>query len=177
MRCFFAILLPEDLRDDISRVFSISDKSRAIRRIPDEFWHLNLAFCGEVEESQIKELIRVGNRFRNRPGSLLFESLDQFPLYRAKYLIATTGIHPESAWRDFVHDLRTELKPVAPHLDNQAWVPHVTLAKAQHQTILDPWHVLLVQRSWKPKGFALIQSRVGDQKTTYRIIHQFLFES
>lgn len=178
MRCFFAFFPPEHIRDSLSLAFSRSEKPRDIHRTQDDSWHITLAFLGSISKDSIKDIVKIAKRYNALPSSLSISALNNFPSESSKYLVATCIPKSELKWKRFVEQLREGVLPYAPNMDRTEWRPHITLAKAQKQTKLDPWSIELERTiSWKPESFCLVESCQVDGKTIYRELQTFYFTS
>ncbi|GMU25578.1 RNA 2',3'-cyclic phosphodiesterase [Patescibacteria group bacterium] len=176
MRCFIAIPLADELRDLLSASLSSSDRPRSVRRIDDALWHLTVAFLGDIVEGSIPKIIKALSYIRDCPGTIALHSFETFPAHRRSLIVAAGSAEPAGDWNAFVQDIRNAVRPYAPGMDEKAWHAHITLCRANKNEMLPPWRKDFGPVTWKPGGFALIQSALSETGPIYRTLHEFPFK-
>lgn len=184
MRMFAAVLLPEDVVEDLDRFLEPRRESAAFRWTGRASWHVTLAFMAAVPERSLDDLVdrltRAGRRRRAVP--LRLEGGGAFPdPARAKVLYAGVAGEPEA-----LEELR-RLSVGARAAANRAGAPagggpfraHVTLARLSRPVEATRWlRVLSAYRSreFALAEFALVESYLGQGpggRPRYEVIRRF----
>lgn len=177
MRCFLGMSLPLEIRDRLSEVLSMGDKPKMIRRVSEERWHLTLAFLGEVDPEHIPKIIQRLSIFNRSPGTIELTKLETFPQGKPRLLVASGIAEPTHEWDAFIKGIRSEAASLASNMDTKPWMVHITLGRAGRDEVLPAWEKSIGSRIWKPDGFTLVQSKLGnDAGSGYKNLHDFRFK-
>jgi RNA 2',3'-cyclic 3'-phosphodiesterase len=128
MRVFYAVLLPESIRDSLCGAIELlrqaSLKGRFTRR---ENLHLTLAFLGEVPPERIDTLSEIMGSISVQAFPLRFGNLDRF---RKKGRdIWWVGVEHSDPLDTVYHELAASLKRSGFLFDDLPYVPHLTLGR------------------------------------------------
>lgn len=163
MRLFLALVPPPALR---RRLGTLADAARAHcggRRMPDESFHLTLAFLGEQPASRATAIADWLSSFTPLPGRW---RLDRWGRFRRPGIVWLGGAEGEPALMALQHQLWDGLEVLGVEGRPPRFVPHVTLLrKATHP----PGPALpAVALNWDYACVELIQSTVTPRGSRYR---------
>jgi len=176
MRCFIALPIADELRDLMLEAWARVDKPTCdIKFVAEDQWHATLAFLGNVDDRRIREIIHACSRATACPGIIAFNTLESFPSISPHLIVASGMPEPLGAWRQWIDHLRAQCKNAAPDIDMKPWRPHITIAKAPRNNVLPRWSRAIGPWTWQPGGFVLNESRLGRERSEYRVIHEFPF--
>ncbi|MFQ6617517.1 MAG: RNA 2',3'-cyclic phosphodiesterase [Fidelibacterota bacterium] len=134
IRSFIAVEVPENIRNDISKLVSkLKDLDLAIRWVPVDNIHLTLKFLGDVEEKVISEISWILERVSKRysPFNLYIEGAGVFPGFRAPRVIWFGVRMEDSTLLDLVRDLENELALLGFKKEKRPFSPHLTLGRVK----------------------------------------------
>jgi RNA 2',3'-cyclic 3'-phosphodiesterase len=158
-------MLPDsDTRQCITAAARALKLDPAARPVPSENYHMTLAFVGEVLESQLAPLLKVGRSQRARGFTVRFDTYEYWPKAQAVVAAALDFPAPlERLWRQIHADLAQhnhELKHEHPR-------PHVTIARKVPQA---PVLQAMSAFDWKVQAFALMQSDTTGARSVYTVV-------
>jgi 2'-5' RNA ligase len=130
-RYFIGIPIPSEAKKKI-RVQSWPGLSRYKdeKLVPQQNWHLTLAFIGHLDEDKASELMALLTSYMwGKSFNLSIRNFGGFPsLEEAKILWA--GVHKgQSEITDLALELRKQLDNLGIKYDDKPFVPHMTLAR------------------------------------------------
>lgn len=170
MRMFAAVLLPQDVVDDLEEFLGPRQEAAEFRWTRPESWHLTLAFMANVPDKGLDDLLeRLARAGRKRhPLDLTISGGGAFPNPgRAKVLYA--GVEGPADHLEELRRLSTGARAAA----NKAGAPaegaafraHLTLARMRRPVEATKWiRVLSTYRSppFHVTELALVESHLGE---------------
>lgn len=167
LRLFFALNVPEEIRQDLNR-FSVT-LEKPWRPVKPERMHITLAFMGEVPATQLDEVVGIGDA----------AALGCFPF---EVSISDTACFPESGepsvlyatvdggtgLSGLVEFLRNHLGGLA---DQKKFRAHLTLARCR-----GGWARKVLRKfrgNWKVNSFYLIRSMLHEESSKYEIVKEY----
>ena len=129
MRAFVALRFPEEFVDDVAELARSLEGSFKGRFLPRQNYHLTLAFLGEIDEVQSRQVMDALDRACAGfgPLDLSCEGLGSFGRRGDSTLWLGLGGNP--ALLDLAARLREELDACGIEYDGKPFKPHVTLAR------------------------------------------------
>lgn len=135
-----------------------------------ESLHLTLAFLGNVPESALPDLLRLGDNLKAEPFQMRLDRLDYWPHNH----ILWAGCTPApAALLALAEELRQHLARLGHTQVSHSFTPHVTLLR-QARTGAPDTLPLCQPLSWPVTEFRLVESRPG---ADYRAIGRWLLGS
>lgn len=160
-RLFFAVWPTVGARGQLAEIaarFSGADV------VPEQNYHVTIAFVGEVPEARVTELRNIGAGLRMPRCQLKFETLEYWP--KPEVVVAAVRDIP-SALADGWHDLHAGLAASQFLLTPKRLRPHVTLARKVLQApVLEP----IVSLEWEADRLCLVRSRSGSTHSIYTVV-------
>ena len=168
MRLFAAILLPDDVRDQLA---GLAGGLQGARWSPEENYHLTLRFIGEVDKGFAEDLAEALSNVGGAEFELAIESLGSFGGARPRAVWA--GVTPSEALTALRRRVESALVRAGLPPEARKFTPHVTLARTAgaHPTAVAAW---LGDRgafrlpAFPVEGFSLMSSRLGGPAPVYR---------
>ncbi len=177
MRCFVAIMLPEDVK---SKIFHLSENIQGKglvkgRFVKKEDLHLTLKFLGFLTQEKIEEI-------RNNLGKIKYKSF--------KCSLGKAGVfdekHIKVIWvelvSDALEDLHNEINESTNEirLDYKKFEPHITLARVdsvsdKEKLLTEIRKINLKKLEFDVDCFYLVKSEFNTKKSKYKIIEKFQF--
>ena len=165
MRLFYALWPDEQSTARLSVALASVDGVERMRLVPRGDYHVTLVFVGEVAESRLVDLRRIGRGVRGFACALTFDALEYWP--EPAVVVATMGSTPP-ALTELCRRLNSELAAVE-------WIKHTAAEAAARPTLRA--HVTLARKvlqppvlqamsvfSWPACAFSLVRSdRVGER--------------
>ena len=169
MRMFAAVLLPQDVVDDLEEFLGPRQEASDLRWTRPESWHLTLAFMADVPDRSLDDLLeRLTRAGRKRhPLDLTIAGGGAFPNPgRAKVLYA--GVEGPADHLEELRRLSTGARAAANKAgapaEGAAFRPHLTLARMRRPVEATKWiRVLSTYRSdpFRVTELALVESHLG----------------
>jgi RNA 2',3'-cyclic 3'-phosphodiesterase len=134
------------------------------RPVPSENYHMTLAFVGEVLESQLPPLLKIGGSQRARGFTVRFGRYEYWP--KAQVVVAAALDIPaslERLWRQIHVDLAQHNHA----LKHEQLRPHVTIARKVPQA---PVLQAMSAFDWKVRAFTLMQSDTTRARSAYTVV-------
>jgi len=166
---FAAVLLPQDVVDDLEEFLGPRQEAAEFRWTRPESWHLTLAFMANVPERGLDDLLeRLARAGRRRhPLDLAVAGGGAFPNpARAKVLYA--GVDGPADHLEELRRLSTGARAAANKAgapaEGAAFRPHLTLARMRRPVEATKWiRVLSTYRSptFRIAELALVESHLG----------------
>ena len=167
MRLFFALLPDAAASKRLAEVAAGLDL-RTSRPVPAENYHVTLTFIGDIEDSALSSLRKLGEALTAFRGAVSFCKCEFWPHSRV-LVVAGDAISP--AIVDFVDRLQFL---VASHRTSNAmehcWKPHVTLARNVSQA---PVLQAMSPIGWIASSFALMSSERRDGRSVYTVVDTY----
>jgi 2'-5' RNA ligase len=174
MRLFIGVRLPLDIRERLARQWTtLSDRPSRLREVESEYWHVTLAFLGDVSAEQRPALEQLLSASLERPplGSFSLIGIETFPHKGPTTVVARLNPLEMGSWNTFVERMRDMVSVVAPQVDRKPWIPHVTIARAKKGSQLPAWSHPIDELRWQPTSIALILSEPAPHGTRYTDLH------
>ena len=167
LRLFFALAVPEEIRQDLDG-FAVT-LEKPWRPVKPERMHITLAFMGEVPADRLDEVIRIGDAAAsaNSPFEVSISDVACFPeAGEPSVLYATVDGAAELAC--LAEFLRSRLGSLA---DQKKFRAHLTLARCRGGWARKVLHKFT--GSWKVNCFCLIKSILNEESPKYEVIREF----
>jgi 2'-5' RNA ligase len=129
MRLFFALDLPERVKERLAAFQERHEVLRASRTAPSQL-HLTMAFLGEQPEEVLPLLRRIGAEVANERAAIPLRTatLGGFPRSREARVL-WLGLEPNPRLGDLAAELRAALAAEGVALDRKPFTAHLTLAR------------------------------------------------
>ena len=158
-------MLPDsDTRQCITAAARALKLDPTARAVPSENYHMTLAFVGEVLESQLAPLLKVGGSQRARGFTVRFDTYEYWP--KAQAVVAVARDFPaslERLWRQ-IHAGLAQHSHVPKH---ERLRPHVTIARKVPQA---PVLQAMSAFDWKVRAITLMQSDTTGARSVYTVV-------
>ena len=164
MRLFFAAFPDMETRRRIASVAHALDLAPPASIVPNENFHMTLAFVGEQSETKLPTLLEIGAAQRARAFTLRFDAYEYWP--GSKVVVAAARDCPLALgqlWRELRATLAQRELVLAP----QPLRPHVTLARKVSQA---PVPQAMSAFDWPVREFGLMQSTTGAARPIYTVV-------
>ncbi|ATJ84725.1 RNA 2',3'-cyclic phosphodiesterase [Halomonas beimenensis] len=126
MRLFLALVPPPALRRRLGELADAARTRCGGRRMPDDSFHLTLAFLGEQPETRATEIGDWLARFSILPGQW---RLDRWGCFRRRGIVWVGGAEGEAALRDLQGQLWEGLEGMGVSGRPARFAPHITLLR------------------------------------------------
>ena len=174
MRLFIAIELPENVKEQLSRLRTA---------IPDARWvtpgqlHLTLAFLGHVPAETQAALEQRLAAIHLPCFFLCFTRTGCFP-NRRRPRVVWAGVKPEPLLDALAARIRETVLSCGIHQEERPFSPHITLAriKARNSTTVPPFSEQAIQSDIPPvevREFTLFSSSLGAAGAVHTVIKSF----
>jgi RNA 2',3'-cyclic 3'-phosphodiesterase len=159
LRLFFALWPDVDAAKRLARVAASLNLTSPGRLVDAKNYHVTLAFLGEVAESRLAELQRVGDSLQAPRCTIVLDSLEFWP--QSQVVVAAAPETPPG-----LLGLWTQLHE-ASGLPRAQLRAHVTLArKVAQPPVLQAMSPIL----WRATCFSLIRSETGGAQSAYTVV-------
>lgn len=163
MRLFFAVFMPDNIKVALA---GLAEPGSGWRLISPEQLHVTLLFLGQVED---RDLAKWQNLGREAAGNVLafgssLNGTGYFPA-RGPARIWQIGVQGEG-WQALYQELCAQ-KQVQPERE---FYPHITLARSSGGK---RGPALSLSAQFRVGSFALVESRLSPQGSSYQIIESF----
>ncbi len=171
LRLFAAIELPPWVRDAL---LAAQGGVAGARWQRDEQLHLTLRFIGEVDRHQARDVAAALARVNVQPFSL---SLGQAGAFERRGRTDTlwVGVSPQAEVTALARRVDAALVRAGFAAETRAFVPHITVARfGRDAGSLGGFPAQpLPAMPWPVAGFALLESRLGQDGSSYEIIERY----
>ena len=171
MRCFIAVYLPEDVKENL-REIRFDEQTAGIVKVSD--YHLSLKFLGEVNELKLERVKKELNRVRFKPFKLKLDRIGNFPRDKKFIRVIWIGVTPKRKIIDLMKDIDNLL--VSLFQREKRFEPHITLGrvktvrnKNKFMEIFD----LKIERDFKVNSFKLIKSELTENGVMYETLEEY----
>jgi 2'-5' RNA ligase len=161
MRMFFALWPDAPTRAQVADAAAALQLTDAARPVPQQNYHLTLAFVGEVPSSRLGVLQQIGLAQR---GSACTIRLDAYEHWRESQVVATVAHETPPTLLELSTRLRAALQDHQPALP---WRAHVTLARKVTQA---PVLQAMSPIQWCAKAFSLVSSDTRGSCSVYTVV-------
>ncbi len=167
MRLFYALFLPEGIREALREVQARVSPFKGWKTVPPHQLHLTLLFLGERPESDLPHLRAVGHHLARLvpPFTARLRGTGYFPNEGTPrvWFIRAEG----EGFQALAEGLRAELSSPDP----KPFKPHVTLARRKAPAPRVPPVVL--DLDWPVEAFALVRSELKPRGPIYTVMEEF----
>jgi RNA 2',3'-cyclic 3'-phosphodiesterase len=173
VRVFYALWPGPDTRACIAEAAGALSLGSAARPVPQENYHLTLAFVGEVSPARLAVLQQIGRDLRMAGCMIRFDAYEYWPEPQAVVAVARqapvelTELSMQLHSFDGMRRLDRLHRPLR---------PHVTLARKVAQApvlqAMSPFH-------WSARSFSLVRSDTSGAHSAYTVVDTWplLYES
>jgi RNA 2',3'-cyclic 3'-phosphodiesterase len=163
VRLFFAVLPDAGTRERIAAVAQALPL-QPVARVPENNFHMTLAFVGEIPVELAPILQHIGGAQRGGKFSLRFDAYEYWPKPEV-VVAAARSIAPalEQLWRG----LHRELAAHQWALEPKRLRPHVTLARKVSQA---PVLQAMSSFDWPVREFSLMRSDTSGAQSAYTVV-------
>lgn len=166
-RVFFALWPDAPLRSLLCELSREVAREGGGRPTAPQLIHLTLAFLGEQPPPRVEALRGAGAEVRAAAFALTLDAVGGF----ARTGIAWLGAHAPQPGLAALHAaLAAALRSRGFAVDDRPYVPHLTLARRSAATTARRLAQPLV---WRVSSFALVESVLGREASTYRTIAEW----
>jgi 2'-5' RNA ligase len=161
---FFATFPDTETRRRIAAVAHALDLAPPSTVVPQENFHLTLAFVGELPQAKFPTLLQIGAAQRARAFTLRFDACEYWP--DSRLVVAAAREYPTALgqlWRELRATLAQHELALAP----QPLRPHVTLARKVSQA---PVPQAMSAFDWTVREFRLMQSTTAAARPIYTVL-------
>lgn len=159
MRLFFALLPGVDVATQLENVAARIPVNDSGRLVSKKNFHLTVAFVGEVADTRLDTVRRIGQSLRAACFTVVLDSMEFWSQSQA--LVAAARIVPPGLY-GFSRQLRDALA-----LPETRFFAHVTLARKVAQA---PGPQAMSPIVWRPTRVALIRSDTGGKESAYTVL-------
>lgn len=170
IRVFFALWPQAAIQRKLHTVAKKYQAKCDARVMRAETLHMTLQFIGNINRSQLPELISAADKVSAVPPFRL--ELNTLSFWKHNRIGYATLSASEPALETLAATLQHALAKVGFIADSTKFSPHVTLLRnVEH--ILTPQNFMPV--TWQVNSFVLVESLTANQKTQYRILQEWPF--
>jgi RNA 2',3'-cyclic 3'-phosphodiesterase len=166
LRLFFALWPDACMRAQIADAAAVLRFAGAARPVPQENFHLTLAFVGEVPISQLAVLQQIGDAERTVAGCLI--KLDAYEYWAEPQVVVAAARETPATlielWTRLHRALTHMLVPLRPPAPLRA---HVTLARKVAQA---PVLQAMSPIQWRARSFSLVRSDTSGARSVYTVV-------
>ncbi|WP_337843939.1 RNA 2',3'-cyclic phosphodiesterase [Thermus sp.] len=167
MRLFYAVFLPQEIREALKEAQAKVAPFKGWKTTPPHQLHLTLLFLGERPESELDELKALGHRLGRTapPFTAYLRGTGYFP-NEGSPRVWFAKAEGEGFTR-LAEALRAELGDPDP----KPFKPHITLARKKGPAPRVP--PVVFGLSWPVEEFALVRSELRPKGPVYTILERF----
>jgi 2'-5' RNA ligase len=164
VRLFFAAFPGAELRRTISAAVGARGRAPDTRLAPPENYHMTLVFLGEVADSRVEAVRRVGEAQQFGRFPLHF---DRWEYWSGSRALVASASHRSEPLLQLRAALAAGLGEIGATFDDKALHPHITVARKIAQA-----HVLpaLSGFDWMISEFSLVASQRAALASVYTVI-------
>jgi 2'-5' RNA ligase len=164
MRLFFAAFPDTETSRKIAAAVRALDLPGAPRYLPPENYHVTLLFLGDVSDTKVQSVRKIGGAQRVEVGSLRFDRWEYWKDARA--VVASSSDRPQPLLR-LRATLAAELAQHGVSFDDKPLRPHITVARKVAQA---PVLQALSEFSWVVRAFSLVSSVTASEGSVYTVV-------
>jgi 2'-5' RNA ligase len=173
VRVFYALWPGPDTRASIAEAAGVLSLGNAARPVPEENYHLTLAFIGEVSPARVAVLQQIGGDLRVAGCTIRFDAYEYWPDSQAVVALAREAPVELTELSRQLHNFDGTRRLDRMHRPLR---PHVTLARKVTQApvlqAMSPFH-------WSARSFSLVSSDTSGAHSVYTVVDTWplLYES
>jgi 2'-5' RNA ligase len=168
LRLFFALWPDADTRERVAHAAAALRLTDGARLVPQENYHLTLAFIGEVTSAQVAVLQQIGGSQRASGCTIKFDAYEH---WREPQVVVAVARQPPTALVEMWMRLRQDLMLQQAALKRSYLQPslraHVTLARKVAQA---PVLQAMSPFDWSVRSFSLVRSDRGAAHSIYTVV-------
>jgi RNA 2',3'-cyclic 3'-phosphodiesterase len=168
LRLFFALWPDADARERVAHAAAALCLTDGARLVPQQNYHLTLAFIGEVTSAQVAVLQQIG-RAQRVPGCTI--SFDAYEYWREPQVVVAVAREPPTGLVELWMRLRQDPVIHQSALKSSRLQPslraHVTLARKVAQAPVLP---AMSPFDWSARSFSLVRSDRGAARSIYTVV-------
>ena len=172
MRCFIAVDLPEDVKENL-REIRFDEQAAEIVKVSD--YHLSLKFLGEVSELKLERVKKELNRVRFKPFKLKLDKIGSFPRDKKFIRVIWIGVTPKRKIIDLMKDIDNLL--VSLFQREKRFEPHITLGRVKAVRNMDRFRKIFdarIEKSFNVGCIKLIKSELtGKGAVVYETLGEY----
>ena len=168
MRLFFALWPDADTRERLANAAAALRLTDGARLVPQQSYHVTLAFIGEVPSGQVAVLQQIGRSQRASGCTLKFDACEHWP---EPQVVVAVAREPPAALLELWMRLRQDLALHQPAVRFNRAQPslraHVTLARKVAQA---PVPQAMSPFEWSARSFSLVRSDTSAAHSVYTVV-------
>jgi RNA 2',3'-cyclic 3'-phosphodiesterase len=168
LRLFFALWPDADTRERVAHAAAALCLTDAARLVPQQNYHLTLAFIGEVTSAQVAVLQQIGRSQRASGCTIKFDAYEH---WREPQVVVAVARQPPAALVEMWMRLRQDLMLHQAALKRSRLQPslraHVTLARKVAQA---PVLQAMSPFDWSARSFSLVRSDTSAAHSIYTVV-------
>jgi RNA 2',3'-cyclic 3'-phosphodiesterase len=168
LRLFFALWPDADTRERLANAAAALRLMHGARVVPQQSYHLTLAFIGEVPSAQVAVLQQIGCSQRASACTIKFDAYEHWP---EPQVVAAVAREPPRALVELWMRLRQELALHRTALGFNRLQPslraHVTLAR---KVVQAPVPQAMSPFDWSARSFSLVRSDTSAAHSVYTVV-------
>lgn len=178
-RMFVAVMPPPEVVEDLAEyVEPRAERDSPLRWMPQQNWHLTLAFMSAVAERDLDELIeRLAEAAgRRRPFELRLQGSGSFPDPARGKLLYTGVAGDTDRLEQLSAGARSAAVRAGVEVDGAKFRPHLTLARSNRPVEMTRWlriFDLYAGPNWQVDEIALVQSELAPGGSRYQVREVF----
>ncbi len=168
MRLFFALWPDADTRERIANAAVALRLTDGVRLVPQQSYHLTLAFIGEVASAQVAVLQQIGRNQRASGCTIKFDAYEHWP--EPQVMVAVAREPPTALvelWMRLRQDLALHQATLKLNRLQPSLRAHVTLARKVAQT---PVLQAMSPFDWSACSFSLVRSDTSAAHSIYTVV-------
>lgn len=178
MRLFVGLRLPEDVVDALG---ALQDTLPAERLVPEENFHITLAFLGDCDRHLAEDVATALEQLRAASFDIRLSGIDVFGGTVPRQVFA--GVIACPALSGLRAQVSLAIRNAGVDLPHKRFVPHVTLARPNARREMGPrlgeWIAAQTRFSTVPfevETISLFQSTLGRDHPIYEVIADFALQ-
>jgi RNA 2',3'-cyclic 3'-phosphodiesterase len=168
LRLFFALWPDADTRERLANAAAALRLTDGARLVPQQSYHVTLAFIGEVPSGQVAVLQQIGRSQRASGCTLKFDACEHWP---EPQVVVAVAREPPAALLELWMRLRQDLALHQPAVRFNRAQPslraHVTLARKVAQA---PVLQAMSPFEWSARSFSLVRSDTSAAHSVYTVV-------
>ena len=184
MRTFIAITLTQEAKEFLAEVQSELKKSAAdIKWVETKNIHLTLKFLGEIDQTQLQEIIRIIAEITQETNQFQVQlsSLGAFPSLRSPKVIWAGIEQGEKETKEIFLALENKLKQIGFEKEKRGFSSHITLGRVRTEKNLPKLIKALEfagtslgknRHNFSVKNITLFLSRLSPQGPDYTVLKE-----
>lgn len=182
MRLFIAIEIPNDIKEFLYQLTSLSTSLDGVSIVKKENFHITLKFLGEVEESLIPDIIdtlkKISNEFS--PFALKISHPGAFP-DKSKPRVIWIGTEDAATLIEIVKRIENEMEYLGFKKEERKFKSHITLARVKNynngkyffERVIKKFSQNPLKLEFQVKEFVLMKSTLTPSGSIYDVLQRF----